>query len=300
MGLVQVHGKLRDTKKLGLGFTESTMLELRLAIAHCLAKIYVTTNPNLVSDAVRRDSLAPLVLPLSSSDPHVTSLMQYECLLALTNLVSVGPDERAHFVSVKGLTAAHYCMFSDHPLIKTAAAEIFCNLVQNEATLDFLQVGDCVKIFVLFCGLDAVDDGDDDDTVPDGVSLESTEAVLRNSGDHPNRLAVAASGVLAMASEVPAVADKCLDFEVGSALAVLLRSKDEALIMRALFLATNLLQHDKPALTQHLMECNLIAAFGDAVQYGSAVNSSQIMGAIEPLVQLIANGAEPLVQEEAS
>jgi len=36
------------------------------------------------------------------------------------------------------------------------------------------------------------------------------------------------------------------------------------------------------------------------MEYGSPVNSAQVMDAIEPLVQLITNRAEPPVQKEAS
>ena len=75
-------------------FSEASVLKLQLLVSHCIAKIFVTTNPHLISDSMRQDSLDFLLIPLRTADASVSFLMLYECLMALVNLVSVGVAER--------------------------------------------------------------------------------------------------------------------------------------------------------------------------------------------------------------
>ena len=82
----------------------------RASATHAIAKVLVTTNPNLLTPAQRMGAIAPLLR--LCREPKSSNLEQFEALLALTNIASVGDDEKARIVNERGIHALEY----DRPL----------------------------------------------------------------------------------------------------------------------------------------------------------------------------------------
>ena len=111
--------------------------ETRREAAHAVAKALVTTNPTLLQEHARLGAIQPLIQ--LARDVDATNLQQFESLLALTNLISLGQAEQTKFVKEKGVPCAHYLMFSDHLMVRRAASEIFCNCPYEESVLQMMR-----------------------------------------------------------------------------------------------------------------------------------------------------------------
>ena len=105
----------------------------RLEAAHAVAKTLVTTNPHLLSEHQRLGAIKPLLMLCRDGD--ASNLQQFECLLALTNILSCGEAEHGKFVAEKGISSVHYLVFSEHTMVRRAATEALCNLSTNESFL---------------------------------------------------------------------------------------------------------------------------------------------------------------------
>ena len=108
----------------------------RVFAAHASGKILVTTDPNRLTDAQRLVGIRPLLWAcrqLKASD-----LCHFECLLGLTNLLSLGRTARRRVATEKGVGALEYLQFSEHEEVQRAATEALCNMVPDRAMLDHL------------------------------------------------------------------------------------------------------------------------------------------------------------------
>jgi hypothetical protein len=119
---------------------------IRREAAHAIAKTLVTTNPTILSEHLRLGCIKPLVF--LCKDVDATNLQQFESLLALTNLSSCGLVEQERFAAEKGISAAHYLMFSDHLMVRRAATEVLCNLSSHEKLLKIMRVPDKVRLWL--------------------------------------------------------------------------------------------------------------------------------------------------------
>ena len=99
----------------------------RAMAAHAVAKVLVTTNPSTLSETSRLECIGPLLWLCRHVE--ATNLMQFEALLALTNLLSTGGGEAAHLCRRKGLQSLQYLQASDHRLVRRAATEALANCV---------------------------------------------------------------------------------------------------------------------------------------------------------------------------
>ena len=85
---------------------------------------------------------------------HSDNLMEYEGLMALTNILSMGnqtgPKER--FVTLRGIPAVEYCQFSSHPQVRTAATECFVNVVYHINFIKYMlhNNGERFKLWISF------------------------------------------------------------------------------------------------------------------------------------------------------
>lgn len=122
---------------------------VRREAAHAMAKSLVTTNPMMLSEHLRLSAFKPLIY--LCKDTESTNLMQFEGLLALTNLTSCGDRERDLFIAEKGIPGVHYLMFSDHLTVRRAATETLCNVGAKEGFLKLIRNPDNVKLWVAFC-----------------------------------------------------------------------------------------------------------------------------------------------------
>ncbi|KAG2524279.1 hypothetical protein BBO99_00004378 [Phytophthora kernoviae] len=147
------------------------------AAGQALAKILISTNPNLIPSSSLFSSIRPL-LDLCKGD---TQLLQFEALMALTNIASVSEETKARIVGEpQGLSTLQYLQFSEHELVRRAATEAICNLLPNDKVIEQVFLNEeKVRLWIAFASLE--DEAEDFQT------------------------ARAAGGALAMVSQVPQV-----------------------------------------------------------------------------------------------
>lgn len=197
-----------------LAASEDSTETCRLDAAHAAAKILVTTNPHVLTDAQRLSAVRPLVWLCRQY--KALELMHFEACLALTNLGSLGSAAKRRIACEKGIPALEYLQFSDNEMVQRAATEALCNMVPDPDFLAQLKKPDKLKLWF-------------------ALSLEYDKDIA---------LARAAIGCLAMASacfdeDMPAhmtSTSNCID-----ALAELLKKfEHHDLIHRAAFCVANL------------------------------------------------------------
>lgn len=125
----------------------------KLVAAQALAKIGITNNPELAFPGQRSlEVIRPLVALLKSE----SGLQQFEGLMALTNLAGMNDDVRRRILKEGGVREIESLMFEEHELIRRAATEAMCNLVQLEDVAKHFHDDDVerVKLLTLFAGED--------------------------------------------------------------------------------------------------------------------------------------------------
>ncbi|EGZ13827.1 hypothetical protein PHYSODRAFT_512479 [Phytophthora sojae] len=147
------------------------------AAGQAMAKILISTNPNLIPSSSLFSSIRPL-LDMCKGDQQ---LLQFEALMALTNIASVSEETKARIVGEpQGLSTLQYLQFSEHELVRRAATEAICNLLPNDKVIEQVFMNEeKVRLWIAFASLE--DEAEDFET------------------------ARAAGGALAMVSQVPQV-----------------------------------------------------------------------------------------------
>jgi len=133
----------------------------RTNAAHALAKILVTTNPNTLTDAQALSAVRPLLWVCRQFGAF--ELVHFEACLALTNLLSLGPEAKRRLVDDKGIHALEYLMFSENKMVMRAATEALTNLVPNKTFLAHLKKPDKLKIWLAFARESQGGSGEDTD-----------------------------------------------------------------------------------------------------------------------------------------
>ncbi len=220
----------------GSPVTASTQREA----AHAIAKSLITTNPALLQGHARLGVFQPLIR--LAQDVDANNLQQFEALLALTNLVSLGEAEQEKFVREKGVHCVHYLMFSDHLMVRRAACEVFCNIATQEALLRLLRDPEKLKLWIGLCE----DWGNDDNP---------EESFL---------IARACSGTLAVAVRDNEVCMAFLKENGGTIVASLLESGRIELIHRSLAMAESLLDSGDKNVALHLLENGCVQGIAHA------------------------------------
>ncbi|XP_065886354.1 protein unc-45 homolog B-like [Dysidea avara] len=148
-GVVVQQGGAKCLLSLALKSTK----EGKLAAAQALAKIGITTNPELAFPGQRSlEVIRPLVALLRSEK----GLQQFEGLMALTNLAGMNNDVRRRILKEGGVREVESLMFEEHEMIRRAATETMCNLIQLEDVAKRFLDDDVerVKLLTLFAGED--------------------------------------------------------------------------------------------------------------------------------------------------
>lgn len=114
--------------------------EASLAAFQALAKLTITTNPTTLfgpSPSASLDALRPLSLLLLHENSSL--LQQFEALMSLTNLASLGPelaDRLAKSYAGATLRKTEQLLLEDHPLVRRAAVELICNLLASDVVFE--------------------------------------------------------------------------------------------------------------------------------------------------------------------
>lgn len=200
----------------------------KLVAAHALAKLGITNDPKLAFPGQRcLEIVRPLVTLLRADH----GLMQFEGLMALTNLASMSDDVRHRILKEGGVGLMESLMFEEQELIRRAATEALCNMIYlDEVAARFQRSDDIerVKLWTLF------------------------------SGEDDERLAIAASGGLSILSRDPKICEQIM--AVKSAMEILkelVTSSSEDLQFRGMYIVANLVESGKETAIK-IMECELL------------------------------------------
>ncbi|TNN08065.1 Protein unc-45A [Schistosoma japonicum] len=137
--------------------------------SQALARLTITADPRVTFPGQKSLELVRPLLHLLHADCN--ALQNFEGLLALTNLASLGDTHRYRIMAEHGLPSIDHCLFEDHPMIRRAAAECIANLAQSHGfvvssggtiPLDDTDLAkklsrlkcstERVKLLVLYCG----------------------------------------------------------------------------------------------------------------------------------------------------
>ena len=119
--------------------------------SQALAKIAISSNPEIAFPGQRSCEVVRPLLQLLNVE--CTALMNYEALLALTNLASSGEAVRKRIIKEGGISRIEYYMYEDHEMLRRASVECMCNMVMSEDVLDtFKGENDRVKLMLLYSG----------------------------------------------------------------------------------------------------------------------------------------------------
>ncbi len=184
----------------------------KLTAAQALAKIGITNDPKLAFPGQRLLEVVRPFVALLKSDK---GLQQFEGLMALTNVASINNESRQRIISEGGVPLMESLMFEEHELIRRAATEALCNMLQvSEVHQRFFSDDvERIKLWTLF------------------------------SGEEDVLLARAASGGLAQLTCDPGLCGKVM--EVKSAPAILkelLLSPNEELCNRGTYIVANMIE----------------------------------------------------------
>ena len=187
----------------------------KLIAAQALAKIGITNDPRLAFPGQR---LLEVVRPLVRLLKSERALQQFEGLMSLTNVASTNSEARQRIVSEGAVPLMESLMFEEHELIRRAATEAMCNMIQVPEVHQRFFSDDIerIKLWTLF------------------------------SGEEDVHLARAASGGLAQLTCDPGLCSKVM--EVKSApgiLKELLLRENEELRNRGSYIVANLMEASK-------------------------------------------------------
>mmetsp|Transcript_1706 Transcript_1706/g.3711 ORF Transcript_1706/g.3711 Transcript_1706/m.3711 type:complete len:1053 (-) Transcript_1706:124-3282(-) len=181
---------------------------------HCIGKLLISTNPALLTSAQRLGAIKPLIQLLR--DTASNDLQKFEVLLSITNLASSGEDALDRIVSEKGIPTLHFCMFSQHEMVRRAATEAMSNLIQHQKMIDHLLADNNLKLWLNFA-----------------ADYEEHYECAR-----------AAAGCLAMATQLPTIAQAIVKLDkFQEEMECLLESGRLEIMHRGFVLLENLVEH---------------------------------------------------------
>ncbi|RHY88942.1 hypothetical protein DYB35_005633 [Aphanomyces astaci] len=126
------------------------------AAQQAIAKILITTNPHLIPSAQLLSAVRPL--RTLCQNKHDAALLQFEALMALTNVASVSMETKARILADQGLGAIQYLQFSDHRLVRRAATECLTNLLPHDDVLRVFCQPDKARLWLAFSSIEESDE----------------------------------------------------------------------------------------------------------------------------------------------
>lgn len=117
-----------------------------------LAKITITADPNI---AFKGETVNELIRPFISLLNGDDQLRQFEGLMALTNLASIGPQVRQLIIKNQGVKAFEMLQFSSNEMVQRAATEAMCNMMFEQQVFESFSnasTSSRLLIFIALCG----------------------------------------------------------------------------------------------------------------------------------------------------
>ena len=139
----------------------------KLLSSHALARILISTNPGLLEETQVVASVRPLLLLIGRD----YALQQFEGLLALTNLATVGMEVQEKIIE-HGFGTIEELQWSSNQMVVRAATELLCNCVSCDKVLHSIKDPSRQK---LWCSLALSED--------QPLALASAGALAMASGD---------------------------------------------------------------------------------------------------------------------
>ena len=202
----------------------------KLKASQALAKIGITQNPSLAFPGQRSVEVIRPFIQLIKSD---NGLLQFEGLMALTNLSAMDDSIRQRIYKEGAVSTVEGLMFEENDMIRRAATELVCNMIQLQEVHERFYSDDVerVKLLTLF------------------------------SGEEDEALAVAASGGLAQLSFDPKICKKILEVKSSKEIfkEMLVKDNDE-IKFRGLFILANIIEAG-PELAEEIIEDEFLEIF---------------------------------------
>jgi hypothetical protein len=142
-GMLAADGAIRVLVKL----SQSATMKCRLWGSQALARILISTNPHLaLNNGMEFNVIPPLFQLLQNDDP----VGQFEGLMALTNLASMGGDVAQSVAEGKRLSVIESLHHENEVHLRRAATELLCNLTTSERYVNALKSeGGTTRILIL-------------------------------------------------------------------------------------------------------------------------------------------------------
>lgn len=161
----------------------------------------------------------------------------------------------------RGVQIVHYLMFSDHAMVRRAAAEVMCNIAATEELFKLLRQPDKVRLWL------ALSEEWDKETNPEEAYLTAR----------------AAAGTLAIACSDEDVCKAMIAEGCASTIVALLDSEKPELIHRGLVIILSGCQAAEASMARHLVQGGVISSIASTANLGD-----------ETLVSLAGDAAEEL------
>lgn len=202
----------------------------KLKASQSLAKIGITQNPSLAFPGQRSlEVIRPFIQLLKAED----GLLQFEGLMALTNLSAQDEAIRQRIYKEGAIGTIEGLMFEENELIRRAATELVCNMIQLQEVHERFYHDDVerVKLLTLF------------------------------SGEEDEALVIAASGGLAQLSFDPKICKKILEVKSSKEIFKEMLVKDNKEIKyRGMYVLANIMEAGKD-LAKEIIEDDFLEIF---------------------------------------
>ena len=176
----------------------------KLLSAQGVARLAITLDPVLAFPGQRTYEAISILLNLLHDQQDY--LMNFEGLMALTNIASINEGHRSKICSTPGmLNAIESLVLEEHEMIRRAGVELICNLSMSPIFCQQIinkEAGDRLKLLVLMC--------QEEDAKT--RSAAAGALAMMTSNDH---FAQKISGLIAESTEnwIECLAMVCLDYE---------------------------------------------------------------------------------------
>ena len=115
--------------------------------SHALAKILITTNPNILRNDQIMDFISPLVQQIRN---YENELIVFECCMALTNIATVSFESKEKIVDSCSIQTFEYALYSENIMVRRATIELMNNLIPTNKIVEWFCMPNKLKVWLMF------------------------------------------------------------------------------------------------------------------------------------------------------